>query len=131
MSHSNMAPSRRACMVMFGLFCAVGIGISTAFATTTSTSCRTSKKVTKSLLSGAVDSFHRVNTLYDGTINCFSTAALSAVASNEVFTFKQAMEQDDRLDFIKVMQKEVSSHEDQEHWTMMERSKIPFGTKKS
>jgi hypothetical protein len=46
---------------------------------------------TPSLLTTAVNSFHQVNTLYDGTINCFSTLAQSSEASNETFTYKQAL----------------------------------------
>jgi hypothetical protein len=43
------------------------------------------------LLTTAVNSFHGVNTLYDGTINCFSTLAQSSEASNKRFTYKQAL----------------------------------------
>jgi hypothetical protein len=44
-----------------------------------------------SLLTTSVKSFNQVNTLYDGTINCFSTLAQSSEASNKTFTYKQAL----------------------------------------
>ncbi len=49
---------------------------------------QTIAKPKPSLLTTAVNSFHRVNTLYDGTVNCFSTLVQSSEASNETFTYK-------------------------------------------
>jgi hypothetical protein len=40
-------------------------------------------KQSVSCFSTFVDSFHWVNTLYDDTVNCFSTLALSSEASKE------------------------------------------------
>lgn len=39
------------------------------------------------------DSYHRVNLLCDGSISCFSTMSQVSVASNEKFTYKQAMQE--------------------------------------
>jgi hypothetical protein len=64
---------------------------------------QTIAKPKTSLLTTAVNSFHRVNTLYDGTVNCFSTLAQSSEASNETFTYKQALQEPDYHDFIKAM----------------------------
>jgi hypothetical protein len=36
-------------------------------------------------------SYHRVNTLYNGTINCFSTLAQSSIALNKTFSYNQAL----------------------------------------
>jgi len=66
--------------------------------------------VTHTSFSKAVDSYHRVNTLYDGTINCLSTVALSSVASNETFTYKTAMKEKDYTNFICAMMHEVDDH---------------------
>jgi hypothetical protein len=52
-----------------------------------------------SLLTTAVDSFHRVNTLYDGTVNFFSTLAQSSEVWNETFTYNQALQQPNYHDF--------------------------------
>ena len=54
-----------------------------------------------SVLLSVIDGFHRTNSLCGGTLNCFSTAALSASATNEDVTFKEAMQQEDKRDFIK------------------------------
>jgi hypothetical protein len=72
-----------------------------------------------SVFSKAVKSFHRVNLLYDGTINCFSTLAQASVASNKTFTYKQAMQEKDYIEFVKAMVKEVDNHELQDHWTLI------------
>jgi hypothetical protein len=64
-----------------------------------------------SLFSNAIDSYHRVNSLYDGTINCFSTLAQSSVASNETFNYKEALQQSDKIEFVKAMVHEVDDHE--------------------
>ena len=67
--------------------------------------------------------------LFDGTIDCFSTLAMSAEASNEVYTYKQAMQQEDYRDFVKAMIVEVQDHEKRGHWELMERKDMPPGTK--
>ena len=54
---------------------------------------------------------------------------MDAVSSNKVFIFKQAMNKDDGMEFVKAMVKEIKPHEDAEHWTMIERLKMPLGTK--
>jgi hypothetical protein len=77
----------------------------------------------------AVESFHRVNTLYDGTINCFSMLAQASVASNETFTYKQAMQEKDYIEFVKAMVKEVDDHELRDHWTLIPRQDMPVDTK--
>jgi len=82
-----------------------------------------------SLLNTAIDSFHQVNTLYDGTVNCFLTLAQSSEASNETFTYKQALQEPDYHDFIKAMVHEVEDHESRDHWTCMRRSDMPENTK--
>lgn len=77
--------------------------------------------------------FHEVNELYDGTCNqihfmAFSTLS-DAVASNEVFTYAQAMKQDDVDDFVEAMKKEIQDHTDRGHWVLVPRSNMPSGKK--
>jgi hypothetical protein len=79
--------------------------------------------------SNAVNSYHRVNTLYDRTINCFSMIALSSVPSNETFTYKTAMKEKDYTNFICAMMHEVDDHEKRNHWTIMPRCNMPAGSK--
>jgi hypothetical protein len=82
-----------------------------------------------SLITTAVDSFHQVNTLYDGTVNCFSTLAQSSEALNETFTYMQALQQPDYHEFVKAMVNEVDDHEIWDHWTCMQCSDMPANTK--
>ena len=42
---------------------------------------------------------------------------MAATSSNEVFTLKQAMNEDSCRDFVKAMVKEIKSHKDGDHWT--------------
>ena len=54
-----------------------------------------------------INASHESNKHYDGTLNnmhFFSFA--TEIASNEVFTFHQAMKQEDRALFIEAMEKE-------------------------
>jgi hypothetical protein len=71
-----------------------------------------------SKLTHAIESCHRVNSLYNGTINCFSTLAQSSMASNEMFNYKQALQEPDYHEFVKAMVNKVDDHESQVHWTL-------------
>jgi hypothetical protein len=77
----------------------------------------------------AIDSYHWVSSIYDGTINCFSTLALSSTASNETFTYKQALQEADYHEFVKAMIHEVNNHNSRAHWTLTKRCELPLGTK--
>jgi hypothetical protein len=110
-------------LVLFSSFCAIGAGLKygvhphQVLATNSST------------LSNAIESYHQVSSLYDETINCFSTLAQSSVASNETFNYKEALQQPDYHDFVKAMIHEVDDHEQQAHWTLTKRCDLPPGTK--
>ncbi len=85
--------------------------------------------MTHSKFSKAVDSYHPVNTLYDGTINCFSTIAQTSIALNETFTYKQAMKEKDFNDFVLAMVHEVDDHEKRGHWTIIQHCDMPANSK--
>jgi hypothetical protein len=68
-----------------------------------------------STFSNAIDSYHCVNTLYDGMINCFLMLAQSSITLNETFLYNQALELDNFCKFIKAMMVEVSDHESRNH----------------
>ena len=56
--------------------------------------------------------FHVVNVLYDGTLNeVHHLLYATDISSNESFTFRNAMKQDNKLDFVDAMEKEISDHE--------------------
>jgi hypothetical protein len=46
----------------------------------------------------------------------FSTLALSSEASNETFTYKQALQQSDYHDFIKAKVADADDHETRKYW---------------
>jgi hypothetical protein len=77
-----------------------------------------------------INAFHESNELYDGTLNQIHNYALvTDIASNEVFTYTQAMRQEDRGSFVEAMIKEVQDHEERGHWILVLRSTIPKGVK--
>ncbi len=82
-----------------------------------------------SRLTHAIESYHSVNLLYDGTINCFSTLAQSSTALNETFNYKQALQEPDYHKFVKAMVNEVGDHESRAHWTLTKRCDLPPGNK--
>ena len=55
--------------------------------------------------------------------------ATTAVASSEVFTYKNAMKEDIDHVLVKAMIKVIEDHEAQEHWTMIERTELPHSVK--
>ena len=55
--------------------------------------------------------------------------ATASVASNKVFTYKNAMKEDDYHEFVKAMFKEISEYKAQDHWTMMEARELPPAVK--
>ena len=70
--------------------------------------------------------FHEVNELYDGTINSVHHWMMTTdISSNEVFTYHQAMKQEDAPLFIAAMEKEVLDHESREHWIIVHRDSLP------
>jgi hypothetical protein len=76
---------------------------------------------------------HRIdeaNEHCDGTLNEFHFVSLLTDTSlNEVFTYHQAQKQDDWIQFVEVMEKEVEDHEGRGHWILVPRSTIPSGNK--
>jgi hypothetical protein len=66
--------STKACLVLFSSFCVVGVGL-TCWVDSHQVLVQSSSRLTH-----AIGSFHRVNSLYNGTINCFSTLAQSSMA---------------------------------------------------
>ncbi len=102
---------KETCLSLYSLFCAYGT------MTVLVHSHQTIATTKPSLLTTAVNSFHQVNTLYDGMVNFFSTLAQSSKASNETFTYKQALREPDYHDFIKAI---VHKFHDHEKWDPLE-----------
>ena len=47
------------------------------------------------------------------------------ISSNESFTFCDAMKQEDRMKFVEAIEKEISDHEDGNHWSVVHRNTLP------
>ena len=72
-----------------------------------------------------------VNQYFDGTINFLHPIALATKnATNDTFTVKQMFQQEDSLDFVEAMMKEVSVHESRNHWSLIRCSSLPPDIKK-
>ena len=70
--------------------------------------------------------FHEVNELYDGTLNeVHHLLYATDISSNDSFTFRNAMKQDDKLAFIDAMEKEISNHKKGGHWSIVHRDTLP------
>ena len=66
-----------------------------------------------------VNRFHEVNELYDGTLNkVHHMMFLTDVSTNECFTFRDAMKQEDKLSLVDAMEKEILDHEKGKHWSI-------------
>lgn len=84
----------------------------------------------RSSLERAVEQCHRVNAHFDQTLNVVHHAVLMAGSeSNDVYTFKEMLKQEDAASFIEAMVKEVGDHESRDHWSVVPRSTMPVGTK--
>jgi hypothetical protein len=66
-SRNSKESLTKACLVLFSSFCAIGAGL-TCWVHSHQVLAQRSSRLTHT-----IDSFHRVNLLYDKTINCFST----------------------------------------------------------
>ncbi len=117
----------KSALVIFASICTVGNGLKSIAHSLQEEVTIT--LTTKSALSNATGSYHWVNTLYDGTINCFSTVTQSSIASSKTFTYKKAMSESDYHEFFKAMVKEVDDHESRNHWTVMQPCNMPSDTK--
>ncbi len=70
--------------------------------------------------------FEEFNEHYDGTTNQINFLSFSTDTSfNEVFTYKEAMNQEDTHLFVQAMQKEVADHKSRDHWTIVPCSTVP------
>ena len=47
------------------------------------------------------------------------------ISTNESFTFRNEMKQDDKLDFVDAMDKEISDHERGKNWSIVHRNTLP------
>ena len=77
-----------------------------------------------------VTHLENIRTLFDDSINeCHYFAFNASAATNDVYTLKQMLRLENIKPFIEAMMKEIEDHESREHWTLVERSSLPKGTK--
>ena len=82
--------------------------------------------ISPTLSDHVIKRFEELNEHYDGTTNQIHFLSFTTdISSNEVFTYKEAMNQEDKHLFVDAMQKEVADHESQDHWTIVPRSTVP------
>jgi hypothetical protein len=70
--------------------------------------------------------FEELNEHCNGTMNQIHFLSFSTyVSSNKVFTYKEAITQEDAHLFVEAMQKGVADHELRNHWTIVYCSTVP------
>jgi hypothetical protein len=70
--------------------------------------------------------FEELHEHFDGTMNQIHFLSFSTdVSSNKVFTYKEAITQEDAHPFVEAMQKEVADHELQNHLAIVHCSTVP------
>jgi hypothetical protein len=105
------SPSFESTLVLFSTICSFGYRLSRM-----AHFLQEKVTITSTLMfSNAIYSYHHVNTLYDGTMKCFSTLTQSSITSNETFLYNQTLKQADIYEFIKAMMVEVNDHERRSH----------------
>mmetsp|Transcript_1517 Transcript_1517/g.3873 ORF Transcript_1517/g.3873 Transcript_1517/m.3873 type:complete len:131 (+) Transcript_1517:1345-1737(+) len=51
------------------------------------------------------------------------------IRTNETLTYHKALKEEDRMDFIKAVEKEMEDHESRNHWSNAKRSTLPHNSK--
>ena len=70
--------------------------------------------------------FHKVNELYYGTINKLHNLFYSTeITTNETFTLREFMKQEDILSFVEEMEKGIRDHGEGGHWTVVHTNTLP------
>ncbi len=73
-----------------------------------------------------INYFEELNEHYNGTMNQIRFLLFSTdVSSNKIFTYKEAITQEEAHLFIEAMQKELADHDLRNHWTIVHCSTIP------
>ena len=74
--------------------------------------------------------FQAVNNNFDNTCNYILYHVFSVgKESNESYTFKEILQQDDHNQFLEAMTKEIGDHTKRKHWKIVPRSQMPIGIK--
>lgn len=114
------SPFQKKWFNMFSMFCLV----------TLSTLATSASFVPSTIAQKVVLHAEKITANFDGTLNFFHhVALLTSAGSNDTYTFKQMLLQEDKNDFIMAMKKEIEDHEERNHWDIMLRKDLPPGIK--
>ena len=73
-----------------------------------------------------MNQFHEVNELYDGTLNEVHHLVYSAnITTNECFTFRNDMKQEEKMPFLDAIEKEILDHKNGKHRSIFHRNTLP------
>ena len=76
-----------------------------------------------------IGTIEQLNTLYNNQLNEMNPFSFAAtLANNEVYTFKEAMQQPDKKEFIKAMVTEAEAHRAKKHWSVIPKSEMKPGS---
>ena len=71
-----------------------------------------------------------VNQHFDGTLNYLHPLTFTTKnSSNDTYTLKDMLKQDDVHNFMETMTVEIDAHQSRDHWTPILRSSLPPGVK--
>eukprot|EP00978_Attheya_sp_CCMP212_P014686 scaffold37545_cov64-Attheya_sp.AAC.1 len=85
---------------------------------------------TKAFFVQTLDRLECANTLFDETLNEMHLFCFTATKNdNDTYSFREMLNQPDKVSFLEAMMKEVDAHETREHWTRMLRKDLPEGAK--
>ena len=73
--------------------------------------------------------YERINGLFDDKMNDVMHRVKEFTTGNENFTFNKMLKEDDYRDFFQAMLDEIATHEEREHWTLLDRKEMPIGAK--
>ena len=70
-----------------------------------------------------------ISKLFDGSINKCYNYVYSANASNDVYSLREVLKQNDIKEYVAAMVKEIHDHESQDHWELFQRKDLPKNAK--
>ena len=124
--HPFQRPKRQSPrMSFFSVFCSVGVLWSFAL----STMPHFFNGECHSFVTRVSDDYERLNGLYDDTINDICHHVKAYTTSNEVYTYKQMLKEDDCNKFFQAIMDKIEVHEKHNYWTLVERNDLPVGIK--
>ena len=112
---ATQEPKQYACKTSLMRFCAFGMLVASSVADPVAVLSHG-----QACVNSAVYQCEIVNSNFDKSLNHVHHMVLAAgQTANEVYTFKDMLKEEDHVDFIKAMDKEVSAHEKRKNWEVV------------